>query len=286
MPMPRLQVLAHSLTHPHLAPSLPFPPLPPRIPRRVADLLAGRKPEQPRRQRDLHPHELHRRAQLRADPHPVLLGRGRGHQHAGGGAHRARERGVGRRGAGDAGHGGGGHLVPPPHAAGNSNPTSSPRRSRRPLVHAHTFSPPRRVRHSPPQAASIVLSAADTMVLHFGEEGILSNKDARALFELINVDRRRMFQLTSLPRRLAASAVSAAAAAARSPARALSRISAHGVESVGGNGTPPPPGGARGSNRGSAHGSADSEGERKDHSPRPPPNLSNSPGRRAASSHL
>lgn len=55
------------------------------------------------------------------------------------------------------------------------------------------------------QAACIILNATETLIQHFGEEGILSNRDAMHLFEVSEADRKRLVALTSLPRRLAAS---------------------------------------------------------------------------------
>ena len=58
--------------------------------------------------------------------------------------------------------------------------------------------------HVTRQAANIILTSAETLVQHCGEEGILSVRDARRLFEVTKADRRRMTNLISLPRRVAA----------------------------------------------------------------------------------
>ena len=58
--------------------------------------------------------------------------------------------------------------------------------------------------HVTRQAANIILTSAETLVQHCGEEGILSVRDARLLFEVTKADRRRMNNLISLPRRVAA----------------------------------------------------------------------------------
>ena len=58
--------------------------------------------------------------------------------------------------------------------------------------------------HVTRQAANIILTSAETLVQHCGEEGILSVRDARLLFEVTKADRKRMNNLISLPRRVAA----------------------------------------------------------------------------------
>ena len=58
--------------------------------------------------------------------------------------------------------------------------------------------------HMTRQAASIILTSAEMLVQHCGEEGILSVKDTRLLFEVTGADRKRMSNLVSLPRRVAA----------------------------------------------------------------------------------
>ena len=58
--------------------------------------------------------------------------------------------------------------------------------------------------HVTRQAANMILTSAETLVQHCGEEGILSVRDARLLFEVTKADRKRMNNLISLPRRVAA----------------------------------------------------------------------------------